>query len=162
MQSSCSLFTMQQCGKGGICSFSGPAWSLLRLSELELTLTEISLINQLLLWHTASDSPAECPKTHHKTFVLFPYHGFKLQWELTVGRSSWKEDVSTGCIHQVMGWTHQIHPHWNQAWRSCLERFSHLPLAGNRQKHQLFFPLPVKCPEITRWKCTPSATYFCL
>lgn len=162
MQSSCHLSTMQPCGKGGIWSFSGPARRLLWSSELELALTEISLISQLLFWHNTSDSPVKCPKTHHKTFVLFPYHGFKLQWELAVGRRTWKADVSSWCIHQVMAWAYQIHPHWNQVWRNCLERLSHLLSAGNRQKHQLFFPLPVKSPEIPRWKCTSSATYFCL
>lgn len=142
MQSSCHLFTMQQGRKGNSWSFSGPAWRLLWSSELEPTLTEIFLMSQLLFWHSTSDSPnlqisksgiAKCPKTHPKTFVLFPYHRFKLQWELTVGRRTWKADVSIGCVHQVMGWASQTHPHWNQVWRSCLERLSHLFSAGNRQ-----------------------------
>lgn len=97
-------------GKGGTWSFAGPAGRLLWSPELELTLTETSLINQLLFWHGTSGSPAKCPKTHNKNFVLFPHHGLKLRWELTVGRRTWEADAAFLCVHQVMGWTCQTHP----------------------------------------------------
>lgn len=154
-------------GKGGTWSFAGPAGRLLWSPELELTLTETSLINQLLFWHGTSGSPAKCPKTHNKNFVLFPHRGLKLRCESSQWGGGRGRQMRPSCAYtRSWGGHAKPIPSTHTALELGLEELpwkTQLSAVSWQQAvTTVILPPSSKRFETPRWKSTSSAKYFCL